>query len=156
MRDRCGRSAVSRAVSSTTSAAIASPACARSKTCLPIHFGTAGLPVSSHHTRCAHLVLEAALQAALGLQRIAADRQIADLTGGAVLAANQAAVDIESQSDAAAERKERHVIHVLRAAMPYFPEQREIDVIFKDDGTTEFLQPRTLAKMGAVRFLRRA
>ena len=73
------------------------------------------------------------------MQRIAADRQIADLTGGAVLAANEPAVDIESESNAAAEREESHVVNVLRAAMPYFPEQREIDVIFKDDGTAEFL-----------------
>src|SRR6202035_125721 len=106
---------------------------------LRIHIGTAGLPVSSHDTRCANLVLEAALQAGLGLQRIATDRQIADLTGGAGLAANEPAVDIESQSHAATERKESHVVHVLRAAMPYFPEQREIDVIFKDDGTAELL-----------------
>src|SRR6202043_3806241 len=93
----------------------------------------------SHDTRCANLVLEAALKARLGLQRIATDRQIADLTGGAVLAANEPAVDIESQSNAATEREESHVVNVLRAAMPYFPEQCEIDVIFKDDGTAEFL-----------------
>ena len=34
---------------------------------LRISIGTAGLPISSHDTRCANLVLEAALQAALGL-----------------------------------------------------------------------------------------
>src|SRR6202011_5976589 len=49
------------------------------------------------------------------------------------------AVDIQPQSDAATEREESDVVDVLRAAMPYFPEQREIDVIFKDDGAAEFL-----------------
>ena len=104
-----------------------------------IDLGTAGLPISPHDTSRADLILEAALQPRLGLQRIAADRQIADLAGGAVLAANELAVDVESESDAATEREEGHVGDVLRAAMPYFPEQREIDVIFKDDGAAEFL-----------------
>src|SRR5437763_1178622 len=104
-----------------------------------IDLGTAGLPISPHDTSGANLILEAALQAGLGLQRIATDRQIADLTGGAVLAANELAVDIKSQSDAATEREEGDVGDVLRTAMPYFPEQREIDVIFKDDAAAEFL-----------------
>ena len=108
-----------------------------------IDVGTAGLPVSPHDTGGAHLILEAALQARLGLQRIATDRQIADLTGGAVLAANELAIDIESQSDAGTEREEGHVGNVLRAAMPYLPEQREIDVIFDGDGTAEFLTQQT-------------
>src|SRR5581483_7296970 len=67
------------------------------------------------------------------------DWQIGDLTGGAVLTANELAIDVEPQSDAAPERQVGHVGDVLRAAMPYFPEQREVDVIFKDDGTAEFL-----------------
>src|SRR5689334_2229254 len=95
--------------------------------------GTAGFPVSPHDTSGANLVLESALQAGFGLQRIATDRQIADLAGGAVLAANELAVDIESQPDAGTEGEEGHVGDVLRAAMPYFPEQREIDVVFKYD-----------------------
>ena len=73
------------------------------------------------------------------MQRIATDRQIADFTGGAVLAANELAIDIESQADAGAEREEGHVGNVLRAAVPYLPEQREIDVIFDGDRTAEFL-----------------
>src|SRR4029077_17731300 len=103
------------------------------------HPRTTRLPIASHDTSGANLILEAALQAGLGSQRIAPDRQIADLTGGAVLAANELAVDIKSQSDAATEREEGHVGDVLRTAMPYFPEQREIDVIFKDDWAAEFL-----------------
>src|SRR4029077_20918960 len=104
-----------------------------------IDVGTAGLTVAPHDTSRADLILEAALHPGLGLQRIATDRQIADLTGGAVLATRELAVDIEPQSDARTEREEGHVGDVLRAAVPYFPEQREIDVIFKDDGTAEFL-----------------
>src|SRR5262249_11792069 len=80
--------------------------------------GTAGFPVSPHDTCGANLVLQAALHAGLGLPRTATDRQIADLTGGAVLAANELAVDIESQSNATTEREEGHVGEVLRAAMP--------------------------------------
>jgi hypothetical protein len=38
------------------------------------NLGTAGLAISSHDTRCANLILEAALRARLGLQRIATDR----------------------------------------------------------------------------------
>ena len=70
-----------------------------------IDLGTPDLTESTQDTRSANLVLEAALQAGFGLKRIATDRQIADLTGGAILAANQLAVDIESESDAAAERQ---------------------------------------------------
>ena len=39
-----------------------------------INLGTAGLPISPHDTSGAYLILEAALQAGLGLQWISADR----------------------------------------------------------------------------------
>ena len=42
-----------------------------------------------HHTRGADLILQVTLEPRLGLQRIAAERQIADLTCSTVLAAHQ-------------------------------------------------------------------
>src|SRR6185437_7586602 len=83
-----------------------------------VDVGSANFPKSAHDSVGAYLVLEAALQAGFGLQRIATDRQIADLAGRAVHAANELAIDIESQSDAGAEREEGHVGDVLRAPMP--------------------------------------
>ena len=71
--------------------------------------------------------------------RITANREVADLAGGAIFATYQLTVDAEAETNTGAQRDESYIGDILRAAMPNFAQQPEIDIILNSNFHSELL-----------------
>src|SRR6185437_16779362 len=86
-----------------------------------------GKPAGDRDT--AHRCLEGAQREAAGIVGIAADRQIADLAGGAAGTPQEMAVGDDPHADAGPECDENEVVQAGAVAAPLLPARRKIDVV---------------------------
>ena len=85
----------------------------------------------------ADLVLEAAVQAVARVERVADERQVADLAGGAVGATDELVVDDDAHPDARADPDEHQRRDAARQAEPLLADRREVDVVVDEHGQVE-------------------
>ena len=95
-------------------------------------FRTAALVEGGENPRCADLVLQSAVQPVPRVERIAGERQIADLPRRSVSPADELVVDDDPHPDARPDRDEHHRGDATRQAEPLLADRREIHVVLDE------------------------